>query len=58
MEQVNKIRSLLLECGLLSEAQEVVTPFTADKADDELFKKEDDKNSIYPCCHTLVCSLQ
>jgi len=44
MEQVNKIRSLLLECGLLSEAQEVVTPFTADKTEEELFKKEDDKS--------------
>ena len=44
MEQVNKIRSILLECGLLSEAQEVVTPFTAEKTEDETFKKETDKS--------------
>lgn len=44
MEQVNKIRALLLECGLLSEAQTVVTPFTSDEGENELFKKETDKS--------------
>lgn len=43
-KQVLKIKNILLECGLISEAQESNTAFEQADREEKTFKKEDDKS--------------
>lgn len=44
LDKLAKIKNTLLECGLISEAQESNTAFEQDAKEDKVFKKEDDKS--------------
>lgn len=43
-EKFNHIKNTLLECGLISEAQESNTAFEQASKDEQVFKKETDKS--------------